>query len=384
MSNYPSRTDIVTAMRNPQVSFKSNEIIGGSVIQKGSRIIQYSGGYTTVFPFNKPTGSKVAVRLWIADIGDAKKRSLEISNYLESLNNSYFAGFKYIDDAVLVNGTLHPIVIMDWVDGKTLKEYVNSNITDSLKILDLADKFKQMVQYFHQQNIAHGDLQHGNILVKKDGSMIGYGGSSALAVDDIRSDYLSSFADNPLRMENLKKKVSDGAGGLIEIDEQMPIFIEPTANGLTPMADALSFAKELIEGWLQKKPDNPAPIIINISDGLPYTGTSVDDAMNKAISVSKEIMAINSDDGNPLIFNSHIGDGGTQCGFEESESELSDDQAKFLFKISSKVPESYKQAAVKQDFKVKSESKGFVSNADPESFIKFINFGSSGGLDKIA
>lgn len=215
-------------------------------------------------------------------------------------------------------------------------------------------------------------------------SMIGYGGSSALAVDDIRSDYLSSFADNPLRMENLKKKVSDGAGGLIEIDEQMPIFIEPTANGLTPMADALYFAKELIEGWLQKKPENPAPIIINISDGLPYTGTSVDDAMNKAISVSKEIMAINSDDGNPLIFNSHIGDGGTQCGFEESESELSDDQAKFLFKISSKVPESYKQAAVKQDFKVKSESKGFVSNADPESFIKFINFGSSGGSDKIA
>ncbi|WP_053976574.1 vWA domain-containing protein [Mangrovimonas xylaniphaga] len=215
-------------------------------------------------------------------------------------------------------------------------------------------------------------------------SMIGYGGSSALAVDDIRSDYLSSFADNPLRMENLKRKVSDGAGGLIEIDEQMPIFIEPTANGLTPMADALTFAKELIEGWLQKKPENPAPIIINISDGLPYTGSSVDDAMNKAISVSKDIMSINSADGNPLIFNSHIGDGGKKCGFEESESELSDDQAKFLFKISSKVPDSYKQAAVKQDFKVKSESRGFVSNAEPEEFIKFINFGSSGGSDKIA
>lgn len=216
-------------------------------------------------------------------------------------------------------------------------------------------------------------------------SMIGYGGSSSLAVDDIRSDYLSSFADNPLRMEQLKKKVSDGAGGLIEIDEQMPIFIEPTANGLTPMADALSFAKELIEGWLQKKPDNPAPIIINISDGLPYTGDSIDEAMNNAISVSREIMNINSADGNPLIFNSHIGDeGSAKCSFEESESELFDDQAKFLFKISSKVPESYKQAAVKQDFKVNAESRGFVSNADPEMFIKFINFGSSGGSDKIA
>ena len=68
------------------------------------------------------------------DIGDAKKRSLEISNYLENLNNAYFAGFKYIDDAVLVNGTLHPIVLMDWVDGQTLKEYINSNITNTSKI----------------------------------------------------------------------------------------------------------------------------------------------------------------------------------------------------------------------------------------------------------
>lgn len=172
MSNYPSRTDIVTAMRNPQISFKSNEIIGGSVIQKGSRVIQYSGGYTTVFPFKKSTGDKVAVRLWIADIGDAKKRSLEISNYLKKLNNAHFAGFKYIDDAVLVNGTFHPIVLMDWVDGKTLKEYINSNIYDSGIILDLADKFKEMVQYFHKENIAHGDLQHGNLLIRKDGSIV--------------------------------------------------------------------------------------------------------------------------------------------------------------------------------------------------------------------
>lgn len=172
MSKYPSRTDIVTAMRNPLASFKSNDLIGGSVIQKGSRIIQYSGGYTTVFPFHIESGNKVAVRLWIADIGDAKKRSLEISNYLMNLNNAYFAGFRYLDDAVLINGNLHPIVLMDWVDGETLKEYINNNISNATKILDLAEKFKQMTEYFHKKNIAHGDLQHGNILVKSDGSLV--------------------------------------------------------------------------------------------------------------------------------------------------------------------------------------------------------------------
>ncbi|MBA6315159.1 vWA domain-containing protein [Cellulophaga baltica] len=216
-------------------------------------------------------------------------------------------------------------------------------------------------------------------------SMIGYGGSSSLAVDDIRSDYLSSFADHPIRMESLKKKVSDGAGGLIEINEEMPIFIEPVANGLTPMAEALSFAKELIDGWLTKKPDNPAPVIINISDGLPYTGGKAVDT-SKSILVSEEIMKISSMDGNPLLFNCHLGDGGGKVyKFSESENEILDEQAKFLFNISSKVPESYKQAANKQDLKVSPESRGFVSNADPDLFIKFINFGSSGGAtDKIA
>jgi uncharacterized protein YegL len=209
-------------------------------------------------------------------------------------------------------------------------------------------------------------------------SMIGYGGSSSLSVDDIRSDYLSSFSDNPLRTEQGKQKQPDGS----EVDVVNPIFIEPVANGLTPMADAFSFVKELIEGWLQKKPDNPAPIIINISDGMPYTGVSSDDVAD-AISVANEIMNISSADGNPLIFNCHLGEGQSHS-FNENESELSDDEAKFLFKISSKVPESYKQAAVKQDFKAKPESRGFVSNADAQAFIQFINFGSSGGGDKMS
>lgn len=170
---YPSRTDIVTAMRNPQVSFKANELIGGSVIQKGSRIIQYSGGYTTVFPFHTKDSKKVAVRCWIADIGDAKKRSQEISTYLNALNNPYFCDFKYLDDAILINGVIYPVVVMDWVDGKPLKEYINDNISNLKSILPkIANNFKLMVEYFHQINIAHGDLQHGNILVKKDGSLI--------------------------------------------------------------------------------------------------------------------------------------------------------------------------------------------------------------------
>ena len=182
---YPSRTEIITAMRNPQISFKASEIEGGSTISKGSRIIQYSGGYTSVFPFHLKDSNKVALRCWVADIGDAKKRSQKISTFLEQLKSSYFCGFKYVDDALLINGVLFPIVLMDWVDGKTLKEYINDHSSNLENILPaLAERFKEMVSYLHEKGIAHGDLQHGNIMVRADGS---------LAIIDYDSMYIPSL-----------------------------------------------------------------------------------------------------------------------------------------------------------------------------------------------
>lgn len=214
-------------------------------------------------------------------------------------------------------------------------------------------------------------------------SLIGYGGKGGNSVDDIRSDYLSMFADQPIRIEKVTKKVSDGAGGLIDIQDELPIFLEPIANGLTPMASALEFVKQLIEGWIQKKPDNPAPVIINISDGMPYNGNQADpeEERNNTIKVATDVMSISTNDGYPLLFNVHISPTGNEITFPENESELQNNEmAQLLFKISSKVPDAYKAAAAKLQLNVKNNSKGFIANADPVTLIKFINFGSSGGM----
>ena len=217
-------------------------------------------------------------------------------------------------------------------------------------------------------------------------SIIGYGGQGGNSVEDIRSDYLSAFADSPIRIEKLNKKVSDGAGGLVEIEEEMAIYLEPTCpkNGLTPMSEALDFAKQLIEGWISKKNDNPAPVVINISDGLPFTGSNPLEDMDKTVTEATAIMNIHTNDGNPIIFNVHVGQQPfNESKFESSESNISGEEGKFLFKISSKVPETYRDAARKHEFITSEDSRGFVSNASPETLIKFINFGSSGGSDRI-
>ena len=168
---FPSRTDIVTAMNNPKICYKANELVGGDIQRKGTRIVQYAGGYTTVFPFKTIRGEEVAVRCWCADIGNARQRSAAISDYLSKEQNPYFVNFEYVHDAVLIKGDLYPVIVMEWVDGKTLKEHINEN-TNTSSILQLADKFKLMVEELHKRNIAHGDLQHGNIMVKADGSLV--------------------------------------------------------------------------------------------------------------------------------------------------------------------------------------------------------------------
>ena len=191
---FPTGPDVLTAMKNPAVSIKIPELLGGSVIQKGVKTILYSGGYSMVFPFIKSNGSKIAVRIWLADIGEAKKRTQIIAEHLKQLNSKYFVNFKFIDAALLINGVLNPVVIMDWVEGQTLKDYIGDNIKNSAKILEIADKFKIMIEYFHANNIAHGDLQHGNIIITKN---------SELVVIDYDSMYVRGLENMPDNIKGL-------------------------------------------------------------------------------------------------------------------------------------------------------------------------------------
>lgn len=115
---------------------------------------------------------------------------------------------------------------------------------------------------------------------------------------------------------------------------------------------------------------------------MPFNGFDEFQEANKALDIAKEIMSVQTTDGCPLIFNAHIGNGVPKGGFEENETDVRTPEAKFLFNISSKIPVAYKTAAQKHSLNVKDNSRGFLSNADGEMLIKFINFGSSAASDK--
>ena len=198
------------------------------------------------------------------------------------------------------------------------------------------------------------------------------------------SGYLKDLYKSPKRVETVTKKVSDGAGGLVDKNVKMPIWVEPTdTDTWTDMKGAFLMAKNLVEDWVADKPDNPAPVIINISDGVPYYDhKNSNDCMEETKTIANEIMQISNSDGNVLIFNAEIGDTSQEIITPNDDSEVKKGGAgaEFLYDISSVIPEGYIDAARKNELPVKPNSRGCVFSADAVTLIKLIDFGSSKGL----
>lgn len=208
---------------------------------------------------------------------------------------------------------------------------------------------------------------------------IGY----SVGAKELCSGFLSDLDNTPKRIETVKKKISDGADGLVEIDKNMPIWIDPIdKDGWTDMAAAFKMAKQIIEEWIKDKPDSPAPVIINVSDGIPYYNQKgTPECIQETAEIAHEIMNIHTPDGNVLIFNAEIGEGNLQIILPNSADEViaGGVGAQFLYEISSVIPDGYKGAAEKNGLELKDGSKGAIFAADAEHLIKLIDFGSSKG-----
>lgn len=182
-------------------------------------------------------------------------------------------------------------------------------------------------------------------------SVIGYNHN----VKEICSGWLKELDAHPLRIETLKKKLPDGAGGIVEVEVKQPIWVEPIQeDGATNMLGAFQVAKGLVTKWIDTNIDGPAPVIINISDGVPYyDGKDPRECMKETVQLAKEIMNISNNDGNVLIFNAQIDDSNGRVVFPTERNKVSQEEAKFLFDITSEVPTPTRLQPPKTNFRLR-------------------------------
>lgn len=158
------------SINTPQM-IKTSVLRGGTPVKKNGKLIKYSGGFCVVFPF-ETYNKKYAVRCWHINVKDIRNRTKLISETIRATKLPYFVGFEYIPDGLQTAQGVQDIVVMEWVQARSLKKYISDNLNQPSKLYELANHFKKMVADLHSHNIAHGDLQHGNILVKDDGNIV--------------------------------------------------------------------------------------------------------------------------------------------------------------------------------------------------------------------
>ena len=159
-----------TAISIPQLVKDPCLANGHCVINSDGSINMYTGGYCIVFPYITPQ-RKYAVRCWYNEVEDAELKAQVLTKKFKELALPYFLDFEYVPNGIIANAPM-PIVRMEWANGVDLRKFVTSNLGNRDILERVLSNFVEMVKTLHKHNISHGDLQHGNILVKPDGSLL--------------------------------------------------------------------------------------------------------------------------------------------------------------------------------------------------------------------
>lgn len=162
---WPTMSDYQDAMQSPRVSFADQDLKRGLPVTDRLGLPRpITGGFASVYQVVSG-GNKWAVRCFLRHHLDSEERYAAISRALSSARLPYVIGFQYVKQGIRIKSQWYPILKMEWVDGEPLNAYVSKHRTNPSALRDLAAAFACMSEELRAKSIAHGDLQHGNILV---------------------------------------------------------------------------------------------------------------------------------------------------------------------------------------------------------------------------
>ena len=187
-------------------------------------------------------------------------------------------------------------------------------------------------------------------------AVIGYGENATV----LFLNKLSELAQNT-NIVTTKRKISDGAGGFVEVEENMWVFVTPMSKGKIPMSAAIEEAYIGAKLFVEHYTDSCPPVVVNITDGK-----SIDSLFDSAV---KKIKTLETTDGNLLLANVLISDSIKETyEFPNSEFSLWGNK---LAELSSQAPDSYLGEIEYLGYDVKVDSKLFLCNSDNvELFIQ--------------
>lgn len=186
----PERAKYQDAIQNVKSCFCDYELKEGYPDEDSLGLPKASSGnFGVVFQIKSLNNNlNYAVKCFTRDYPEQEKRYDIISKYLKQTNISYTTGFDFLKQGIKVEGNWYPIVKMDWITGDPLNTYIKKNLLKPIVLKNLSNHFLQLMSELEQQKIAHGDLQHGNIIITNDKiKLIDYDGMYVPGLDGLKS-----------------------------------------------------------------------------------------------------------------------------------------------------------------------------------------------------
>ncbi len=173
MNAFPAAGDYYKAVQAPSRCFSVPKLQAAEFVWDSLGPTLARGSSAVVFQASVE-GRPQALRCYIREDASSRDRYSALDAYLAGRDLSpYVSGTTWLDGAITVNRSPWPVLTMDWIDGRTLNEYVDFLVTGSnaAALTTLAGRWRELVALLQRSEFAHGDLQHGNVMVDQDGQL---------------------------------------------------------------------------------------------------------------------------------------------------------------------------------------------------------------------
>jgi Protein kinase domain len=181
----PQLVDYQHAMVAPSVTLLDPVLRAGKVRPNHFGLPSVSSGGLAL-TFELTVGDQqYAIRCFHKEGAHRRERYAEISRFISENRLPSLVDVAYIQNGIRVDGHIFPIVRMQWVAGARLDVWIEKHCNAPADLNRVRRNIARAIADLGRNGVAHGDLQHGNILVLPDHSvrLIDYDGM-----------YLSSLA----------------------------------------------------------------------------------------------------------------------------------------------------------------------------------------------